>query len=115
MFLFFSNLTDRLTVTLFKDVSDASRPDAKPKTSFQLEGYLGLDTGFSYDKEDNVMAIVCLKVVYLLSFELREEMIHFEIKIRQSLGEGKTIDLLLKSVYVKPNSLYFHTLAVSMK
>ncbi|XP_005100299.1 serine/arginine repetitive matrix protein 1 [Aplysia californica] len=82
-----SPVADRLQVSLFKDVVEVLRQDAKPKSVFALEGFLGLDAGFRHDREAHVMAIICQKNVHLMAFEIRENMIQFEIKIRQSLGE----------------------------
>jgi hypothetical protein len=80
-------LADQLHVQLYKlDVKDVHK--RQPKANFNLEGFFGLETGFSYDKEANVLAIVCLKQVSLFSFENRDNLIQFEIKIRKSLGEG---------------------------
>lgn len=84
MFFFFS---DQLNVQLYKaDVKDVHK--RQPKANFNIEGFFGLETGFSYDKETNVLAIVCQKQVTLFSFENRDNLIQFEIKIRRSLGEG---------------------------
>lgn len=94
--VFFS---DQLNVQLYKvDVKDVHK--RQPKANFNIEGFFGLETGFNYDKETNVLAIVCQKQVTLFSFENRDNLIQFEIKIRRSLGEGtkswKKIFLLKK-------------------
>lgn len=80
--------TDRLQVLLFKDVKDSVK-GAKPKHEFHVEGFYGLETGFTVDKESNVLAIVCHKQITLFAFDNREVLIQFEIRIRKSLGEGK--------------------------
>ncbi|XP_062604579.1 uncharacterized protein LOC134266347 [Saccostrea cucullata] len=81
-----SPVADQLNVQLFKvDVKDVHK--RQPKTNFNLEGFFGVETGFSYDKETNVLAIICQKQITLFSFENRDNLIQFEIKIRRSLGE----------------------------
>ena len=73
---------------LYKDVTESRRAEAKPKSVFALDGFFGLNTGFCYDREPYVMAILCQKSISLMAFECRDDMIQFEINIRQSLGEG---------------------------
>ncbi|KAK7004506.1 protein Dok-7 [Biomphalaria glabrata] len=82
-----SPVADQLQVLLYKDVSQAVKEEAKPKTIFTLEAFFGLDAGIAFDKELHVLAIICHKSTSLMAFEQREHMIQFEIKIRQSLGE----------------------------
>ncbi|GAB1598049.1 uncharacterized protein LOC115218370 isoform X1 [Argonauta hians] len=81
-----SPVADRLQVYLYKDTKDALK-EGNAKNTFPLEGFYGIESGFSYEKEDNVMAIICQKSVILMSFESRELMIHFELRIRRCLGE----------------------------
>ncbi|XP_029644002.1 uncharacterized protein LOC115218370 isoform X1 [Octopus sinensis] len=81
-----SPVADRLQVYLYKDCKDALK-DGNAKNTFPLEGFYGIESGFTYEKEDNVMAIICQKSVILMSFESRELMIHFELRIRRCLGE----------------------------
>lgn len=52
-----------------------------------MEGFYGLET-VKFDKEPNVLCVVCQKQVTLFAFENREQVIQFEIKIRKALGEG---------------------------
>ncbi|KAH9490047.1 hypothetical protein Btru_035509 [Bulinus truncatus] len=82
-----SPVADQLQVVLYKDVCQAVKDEAKPKNIFVLEAFFGLDAGIAYDKEAHVLAIICQKSICLMAFEQRENMIQFEIKIRQSLGE----------------------------
>lgn len=78
---------------LYKDVHQALRAGGRIKTSFPLEGYFGLESGFTFDKENNVLAIICQKQITLLAFETRDYLIQFEIKVRQSLGQGQLLQL----------------------
>ena len=74
---------------LYKDVHEALRAGGKVKTSFPLDGYLGLESGFTLERESNVLAVICHKHVTLLAFDTREYLIQFEVKIRRSLGQGQ--------------------------
>ncbi|RUS79318.1 hypothetical protein EGW08_012936 [Elysia chlorotica] len=82
-----SPVADRLQVILYKDVTESRKAEAKPKSVFSLDGFFGLNSGFYYDRENHVMAILCQKSISLMAFECRDDMIQFEINIRQSLGE----------------------------
>ncbi|GFO41873.1 protein dok-7 [Plakobranchus ocellatus] len=82
-----SPVADRLQVILYKDVTESRKAEAKPKDIFALDGFIGLNAGFCYDRESYVMAILCHKSVSLMAFECRDDMIKFEINIRQSFGE----------------------------
>lgn len=80
------SVLDRLQVLLFKEVKDATK-GGQPKQEFYVEGYYGLEI-VKFDKESNVLCVVCQKQVTLFAFENREKLIQFEIKIRKALGEG---------------------------
>ncbi|XP_067671941.1 uncharacterized protein [Haliotis asinina] len=92
-----SPVADRLQVLLYKDVKEAMRDGGKPKSVFPLEGFYGIES-FQFDKEANVMALVCQKQVTLLAYESRENMIQFEIKIRRSLGQEHQFPVRLAKV-----------------
>lgn len=79
--------SDCLHVKLYKCVKDALKGD-KPKHDFFLEEFYGLETGFTYDKELHVLAILCHKQITVFSFDTRDTLIKFEIKIRHAIGEG---------------------------
>ncbi|KAK7111613.1 serine/arginine repetitive matrix protein 2-like [Littorina saxatilis] len=82
-----SPVADRLQLVLYKDVHEALKSGGKVKTSFPLDGYYGLESGFELERESNVLAIVCHKHVTLFAFDTREYLIQFEVKIRRSLGQ----------------------------
>lgn len=81
-----SPVADRLQVYLYKGCKDTMKT-SNAKSTFPLEGFYGIESGFFYEKECNVMAIICQKQVIMMAFETRELMIHFELRIRRSLGE----------------------------
>lgn len=82
-------LSDCLQLLLYKDVHESLRAGGRVKTSLMLEGYYGLESGFSFDKEVNVLAIICQKHIAVMAFDNRENLILFEVKIRRSLGQGE--------------------------
>ncbi|KAL8604222.1 hypothetical protein ACOMHN_014790 [Nucella lapillus] len=82
-----SPVADQLQLVLYKDVHEALRAGGKVKSQFPLEGYYGLESGFSLDRETNVLAVLCVKQVTLLAFHTREYLIQFEVKIRRSMGQ----------------------------
>ncbi|XP_025086572.1 uncharacterized protein LOC112559481 isoform X2 [Pomacea canaliculata] len=82
-----SPVADCLQLLLYKDVHESLRAGGRVKTSLMLEGYYGLESGFSFDKEVNVLAIICQKHIAVMAFDNRENLILFEVKIRRSLGQ----------------------------
>ena len=80
---------DRLHISLYKNAQDCFK-DGQTKTTFPLEDFFGIESGFALDRESHVMAIVCTNSVLLLAFLNRETLIQWEIRIRSHLGEGKS-------------------------
>ena len=52
--------------------------------------FYGIESGFPLDKEAHVLAILCDKNIIILSFNARETLIEWEIRIRNHLGEGES-------------------------
>ncbi|XP_069122722.1 uncharacterized protein [Argopecten irradians] len=92
-----SPVADRMQVLLYKCVKDAIKGESA-KHDFYLEDFYGLETGFSLDKENNVLAIICHKQITTFAFENRETLIKFEVKIRTAIGEENQFPL---HVYLK--------------
>ena len=84
----FFSLSDRLHISLYKDGNERYK-NGQEKAMFPLEEFYGIESGFSLDKEQHVMAIVCQDMVVLLALYSTEVMIQWEIKIRANLGEGR--------------------------
>lgn len=80
----FSLFPDRLHISFFKESSDNHE-----KTGIPLVDFYGIESGFPLEKESHVLAILCEKNVVILSFNGRETLIEWEIRIRNHLGEGK--------------------------
>ncbi|OWF47777.1 uncharacterized protein LOC110453936 [Mizuhopecten yessoensis] len=98
-----SPVADRMQVLLFKCVKDALKGE-NAKHDFYLEDFYGLETGFSQDKENNVLAIVCQKQITTFAFENRETLIKFEVKIRTAIGEENQFPLHVHLKRVPPQS-----------
>ena len=83
---------DRLHVYLYKEKPDWTiKKHGAEKAAISLEGFYGIESGFVFDKEQHVMAIICQHDMVLLAFSHRETLIEWEIKIREELGEGQSL------------------------
>ncbi|XP_076368183.1 uncharacterized protein LOC143255808 isoform X2 [Tachypleus tridentatus] len=71
---------------MYRDSKDRCK-DIPTKASLSLEKFLGLETGFTLDKESNTMAVICSDMVVLLAFDSREILIQWQVKIRSNLAE----------------------------
>ena len=80
--------SDRLHISFFKDASDQKKNNPE-KSSIALEDFHGIDSGFSFDREHHVIAIVCEKHVAVLAFQSRQSLLKWEVAIRSHLGEGE--------------------------
>ncbi|XP_060080120.1 uncharacterized protein LOC132559511 [Ylistrum balloti] len=98
-----SPVADRMQVLLYKCVKDAIKGESA-KHDFYLEDFYGLETGFSQDKENNVLAIICQKQITTFAFENRETLIKFEVKIRTAIGEENQFPLHVYLKRVPPQS-----------
>lgn len=80
--------SDCLHLQLYRDSKDRCK-NGPTKASLSLEGFLGMETGFTLDKESNTMALICTEVVVVLAFDSRELLIQWQVKVRANLVEGK--------------------------
>lgn len=79
--------SDCLHLQLYRDSKDRCK-NGPTKASLSLEGFLGMETGFTLDKESNTMALICTEVVVVLAFDSRELLIQWQVKVRANLVEG---------------------------
>lgn len=86
--LFF--LADCLHIQLYRDSKERCK-NGPTKASLSLEEFLGMETGFTLDKESNTMALICSELVVVLAFDNRELLIQWQVKIRANLVEGKLV------------------------
>lgn len=86
--LFFFISTDCLHLQLYGDSKDRYK-QGQTKASLSLQHFLGVESGFTLDKESNTIAIICQDVTVVLAFDTRERLIQWQVKISNNLGEGK--------------------------
>lgn len=84
----FFPLTDCLHLQLYGDSKDRYK-QGQTKASLSLQHFLGVESGFTLDKESNTIAIICQDVTVVLAFDTRERLIQWQVKISNNLGEGK--------------------------
>ncbi|XP_075588920.1 uncharacterized protein LOC124496843 isoform X2 [Dermatophagoides farinae] len=63
--------------------SSSSSSAMKLKPIFELEHYLGIESGFVHDRESNTMAIICIEQTILLAFETREILLQWQTKLQE--------------------------------
>lgn len=91
--VFFS---DCLYLQLYRDSKDRYK-QGHTKASLSLQHFLGLETGFTLDKESNTVAILCQDVVVVLAFDSRERLMQWQVKLSTHLGDGPHFLVLLSS------------------
>ncbi|KAF9804543.1 hypothetical protein SFRURICE_014451 [Spodoptera frugiperda] len=73
---------------LYKDLKERQK-NGQTKASLSLQQYLGIESGFTLDKESNTLAILCEDVVPVLAFDTREILIQWRVKVQHNLGGSK--------------------------
>ncbi|KAF2896188.1 hypothetical protein ILUMI_09984 [Ignelater luminosus] len=91
-----SHRPDCLHLQLYRDSKDRYK-QGQTKASLSLEHFLGLETGFTLDKESNTVAILCQDVVVILAFDSRERLMQWQVKLSTHLGDGAHFLVLLSS------------------
>lgn len=83
-----SPVADCLHLQLYRDSKDRYK-QGQTKASLSLQHFLGVETGFTLDKESNTIAILCQDVTVVLAFDTRERLIQWQVKIANNLGEDQ--------------------------
>ncbi|XP_024086265.1 uncharacterized protein LOC106668392 [Cimex lectularius] len=83
-----SPAADCLHLQLYRDSKDRYK-QGQTKASLSLQHFLGVETGFTLDKESNTIAILCQDVTVVLAFDTRERLIQWQVKIANNLGEDQ--------------------------
>ena len=81
---------------LYRDPKDRFKR-GQTKASLSLEHFLGIETGFTLDKQSNTIAIICEDVIVILAFDTRERLIQWQVKITSHLGDGEQFLVLVSS------------------
>ena len=87
----------------------------KLKPIFELEHYLGIESGFVHDRESNTMAIICIEQTILLAFETREILLQWQTKLQEHFCKGKLYFFSLTPLsFHHKLELFFFVLFLSM-
>ncbi|KAJ8978455.1 hypothetical protein NQ317_011055 [Molorchus minor] len=89
-------VSDCLHLQLYRDSKDRYK-QGQTKASLSLEHFLGLETGFTLDKESNTVAILCQDVVVVLAFDNRERLMQWQVKLSAHLSDGPHFLVLVSS------------------
>ncbi|XP_001815657.1 uncharacterized protein LOC100142139 isoform X2 [Tribolium castaneum] len=95
-----SPVADCLHLQLYRDSKDRYK-QGQTKASLSLQHFLGLETGFTLDKESNTVAILCQDVVVVLAFDNRERLMQWQVKLSTHLGDGPHFLVLVSSTPAK--------------
>lgn len=74
----FLYIIDCLHLQLYRDSKDRYK-QGQTKASLSLQHFLGVETGFTLDKESNTIAIICQDVIVVLAFDTRERLIQWQV------------------------------------
>lgn len=88
--------SDCLHLQLYRDSKDRYK-HGQTKASLSLQQFLGVESGFTLDKESNTIAIICQDVTVVLAFDTRERLIQWQVKIANNLGEDIQYLILVSS------------------
>ncbi|XP_050424964.1 uncharacterized protein LOC126836042 isoform X2 [Adelges cooleyi] len=83
-----SPVADCLHLQLYRDSKDRYK-HGQTKASLSLQHFLGVESGFTLDKESNTVAIICQDVTVVLAFDTRERLIQWQVKISANLGDDQ--------------------------
>ncbi|XP_049818558.1 uncharacterized protein LOC109603900 isoform X2 [Aethina tumida] len=95
-----SPVADCLHLQLYRDSKDRYK-QGQTKASLSLEHFLGLETGFTLDKESNTVAILCQDLVVVLAFDNRERLMQWQVKLSTHLSDGPHFLVLVSSAPAK--------------
>lgn len=76
----FFPFVDCLHLQLYRDSKDRYK-QGQTKASLSLQHFLGVEAGFTLDKESNTIAIICQDVIVVLAFDTRERLIQWQVSV----------------------------------
>lgn len=88
---------DCLHLQLYRDSKDRYK-QGQTKASLSLEHFLGLETGFTLDKESNTVAILCQDLVVVLAFDNRERLMQWQVNNISNFPNHQKLSSILLSV-----------------
>ncbi|CRK92655.1 CLUMA_CG006193, isoform A, partial [Clunio marinus] len=89
-----------LHLQFYKDSKERYK-NGPTKASLSLEHFLGIESGFTLDKESNTIAILCQDVIVNLAFDTREILMQWQVKISSNLGDDIQYLVLVASAATK--------------
>ncbi|KAF7997210.1 hypothetical protein HCN44_005487 [Aphidius gifuensis] len=95
-----SPVADCLHLQLYGDSKDRYK-QGQTKASLSLQHFLGIESGFTLDKESNTVAIICQDIVVTLAFDTRERLIQWQVKISTNLGDDQQFLVIISSAPTK--------------
>ncbi|KAK0172359.1 hypothetical protein PV328_005689 [Microctonus aethiopoides] len=91
-----SPVADCLHLQLYGDSKDRHK-QGQTKASLSLQHFLGIESGFTLDKESNTIAIICQDLIVVLAFDTRERLIQWQVKISNNLGEDQQFLIMIST------------------
>ncbi|KAK0179499.1 hypothetical protein PV327_005245 [Microctonus hyperodae] len=85
-----------LHLQLYGDSKDRHK-QGQTKASLSLQHFLGIESGFTLDKESNTIAIICQDLIVVLAFDTRERLIQWQVKISNNLGEDQQFLIMIST------------------
>lgn len=79
IYIFLLRFSDCLSLQFYKNIKDRQR-QVFPKESLSLEEYLGVEYGFTLDKELNTLGVICQDKVVILAFDTKEKLIQWQVR-----------------------------------
>lgn len=98
--LFINFISDCLHMQFYKDSKERFK-SGPTKASLSLEHFLGIEIGFTLDKESNTIAVLCQDVTVILAFDTREVQMQWQVKISANLGDDIQYLVLVASAATK--------------
>lgn len=92
--------SDCVHLQFYKNSSERYK-NGPTKASLSLQHFLGIETGFTFDKESNTLAILCEDVIVILAFDTREVLMQWQVKISSNLGDDIQYLVLVASATTK--------------
>lgn len=81
---------DCLHLDLYRNGKDKFR-NQPPRRTILIQDYLGIESGFTLDRESNTLAIICKDIITVLAVETREILHQWQGKLQSHFCKGKLI------------------------
>ncbi|UXI14521.1 Ankyrin-2 [Sarcoptes scabiei] len=92
-----SPIANCLQMIMYKSFKEKLK-NFPPKSIFELEHYLGIESGFHCEKESNTIALILRNRIILLAFETREILNQWQSKLQEHFGREQHFAVNIVSV-----------------